>query len=117
MFQIQEEIKMNDEKYPDFLNEISNYLLRIANYSKLYVDNIITTIMQFLTFMNTYKWGQMDVNHFAWGFMSTPTCNRETVVNAWKDTFGIDVVIPDDSFWIDEYVKEETDETDSYNNE
>ena len=46
---------MNDEKYPDFLNEISNYLLGIANYSKLYVDNIITTIMQFLTFMNTYK--------------------------------------------------------------
>ena len=46
---------MNDEKYPDFLNEISNYLLGIANYSKLYVDNIITTIMQFLNFMNTYK--------------------------------------------------------------
>ena len=49
--------------------------------------------------------------------MSTPTCNRETVVNAWKDAFGIDVVIPDDSFWIDEYTKEEIDETDSYNNE
>ena len=69
------------------------------------------------SFMNTYKWGLMDVNHFAWGFMSTPTCNRETVVNAWKDAFGIDVVIPDDSFWIDEYTKEEIDETDSYNNE
>ena len=31
------------------------------------------------SFMNTYKWGLMDVNHFAWGFMSTPTCNRVTV--------------------------------------
>ena len=58
---------MNDEKYPDFLNEISNYLLGIANYSKLYVDNIITTIMQFLTFMNTYKFeGKYDsLNKFS----------------------------------------------------
>ena len=53
---------MNNEKYPDFLNEISNYLLGIANYSKLYVDNIITTIMQFLTFMNTYKFEGKYVN-------------------------------------------------------
>ena len=58
---------MNDEKYPDFLNEISNYLLGIANYSKLYVDNIITTIMQFLTFMNNYKFeGKYDsLNKFS----------------------------------------------------
>lgn len=58
---------MNDEKYPDFLNEISNYLLGIANYSKLYVDNIITTIMQFLNFMNTYKFeGKYDsLNKFS----------------------------------------------------
>ena len=47
--------KMNDNNYPDFLNEIINYLLGICNYSKQYVENIITTTMQFLSFMNTYK--------------------------------------------------------------
>lgn len=46
---------MNDNNYPDFLNEIINYLLGICNYSKQYVENIITTTMQFLSFMNTYK--------------------------------------------------------------
>ena len=46
---------MKNKKYPDFIDEISNYLIGICNYSKQYVENIVTTIMQFLEFMNTYK--------------------------------------------------------------
>jgi site-specific recombinase XerD len=49
---------MKNKKYPDFIDEISNYLIGIGNYSKLYVENIITTIMQFLEFMNTYKFNE-----------------------------------------------------------
>ena len=48
--------------------------------------------------------------------MSTPTCNRATVVKAWKDAFGIDVEIPDDSMWIDEYEKEDIAEQEFYKN-
>lgn len=40
---------------------------------------------------------------FAGAFLSTPTTDRETVVNAWKDAFNIDVVIPDDEQWKDYY--------------
>lgn len=55
------------------------------------------------SYKNTYNWGGSDVMQFAWGFMSTPTCNRQTVIDAWKTAFGKDIVIPDDSMWIDEY--------------
>ena len=69
------------------------------------------------SFMNTYSFGRMEENQFSWGFMSTPTCNRTTVVKAWKDAFGIDVEIPDDSMWIDEYEKEDIAEQEFYKNE
>lgn len=46
---------MNEKKYPKFIEEICNYLIAIGNYSKLYVDNIVTTVSQFLEFMNEYK--------------------------------------------------------------
>ena len=69
------------------------------------------------SFMNTYSFGRMEENQFSWGFMSTPTCNRATVVKAWKDAFGIDVEIPDDLMWIDEYEKEDIAEQEFYKNE
>lgn len=46
---------MVNEKYPSFINEINDYLIGIGNYSQIYVKNIIVTIMQFLDFINTYK--------------------------------------------------------------
>ena len=39
--------------------------------------------------------------------MSTPTSNKETVVKAWKEAFGIDIEVPDDNTWIDIYSKQE----------
>lgn len=49
---------MDNKKYPSFVNEINDYLIGIGNHSKLYVENIITTIMQFLEFINTYKFNE-----------------------------------------------------------
>ena len=49
---------MNNKNYPIFIEELKNYLIGIKNLSNLYVDNIITTIMQFLEFMNTYKFNE-----------------------------------------------------------
>ena len=49
---------MNNKNYPIFIEELKNYLIGIKNLSNLYVDNIITTIMQFLEFMNTYKFNK-----------------------------------------------------------
>ncbi len=49
---------MNEKKYPEFIEDIKNYLIAIGNYSKLYVDNIITTVAQFLEFMNEYKFDE-----------------------------------------------------------
>lgn len=46
---------MNEKKYPNFIKDIKNYLIAIGNYSKLYVENIITTVSQFLEFINEYK--------------------------------------------------------------
>lgn len=49
---------MNNKIYPKFVYDIKNYLIAIGNYSYLYVDNIITTINQFLEFINTYKFDE-----------------------------------------------------------
>lgn len=49
---------MVNEKYPSFINEINDYLIGIGNYSQIYVKNIIVTIMQFLEFINTYKFDE-----------------------------------------------------------
>ena len=42
----------------------------------------------------------------SWAFLSTPTCNPETVVKAWKAR-GIDVPLPDDNLWYDQYESSE----------
>lgn len=55
------------------------------------------------TYRATYKWGLREANIFAWGYLSTPHVNRDTVINAWKEAFGVDIVIPDDSAWVDVY--------------
>ena len=45
---------MLKNKSIDVIEEFSNYLLGIKNLSDQYVSNIITTLKQFLTFMNIY---------------------------------------------------------------
>lgn len=55
------------------------------------------------SYKSTYNWGVSEMMQFGWGFMSTPTCNRQTVIDAWKVAFNKDIVIPDDSTWIDNY--------------
>ena len=56
-------------------------------------------------YLHTYRWGLYNVNQFAFGFLSTPTSNKETVVKAWKEAFGVDIEVPDDNTWIDIYSK------------
>ncbi len=54
-------------------------------------------------YKRTYRWGLRDVNQFMWLCWAAPSTNRELVKNAWKDAFGVDVEIPDDSEWADEF--------------
>lgn len=57
----------------------------------------------------TYRYDSGDELSWCGGFMSTPNTNRETVEKAWKEAFGKDIVIPDDSAWIDVYDAAEED--------
>lgn len=60
-------------------------------------------------YANTYRFGSRDYNDMIYSSsMYAPSCNKEAVVKAWKEVFGKDIVIPEDSVWIDEY--EEADE-------
>lgn len=54
-------------------------------------------------YQRTYRWGLRDVNQFMWLCWAAPSTNRELVKNAWKDAFGVDVEIPDDDAWVDEF--------------
>lgn len=55
-------------------------------------------------YARTYKFGSRDYNSIlCTASMYAPSCNREAVSKAWKEAFGKDIVIPDDSAWIDEY--------------
>lgn len=47
---------MENYKYPKFISEFSNYLIGIKNYSDKYVTNIVTTLQQFLSFINVHKY-------------------------------------------------------------
>ena len=47
---------MLGNKSTDVIEEFSNYLIGIKNLSDQYVSNIITTLKQFLSFMNIYKY-------------------------------------------------------------
>lgn len=47
---------MENNKYPTFITEFSDYLIAIKNYSNKYVTNIITTLQQFLSFINVHKY-------------------------------------------------------------
>lgn len=47
---------MENCKYPKFISEFSNYLIGIKDYSDKYVTNIVTTLQQFLSFINVHKY-------------------------------------------------------------
>lgn len=55
------------------------------------------------TYKKSYKWGLTDCNRFNFAMLNAPSNNRERVISAWKDVFGVDVEIPDDSTWMDVY--------------
>ena len=42
------ENKMNENKIPKFVTDLTNYLIAIKNLSKVYVTNMTITIQQFL---------------------------------------------------------------------
>ena len=83
------------ENLKDFVGEKIN---------KKATDDICEKVKELIEdYQCTYKFGSTDAMQFAGAFLSTPTTDRETVVNAWKDAFNIDVVIPDDEQWKDYY--------------
>lgn len=47
---------MLENKSSQVIEEFSNYLIGIKNLSSQYVSNIVTTLKQFLNFMNVYKY-------------------------------------------------------------
>lgn len=47
---------MLENKSSQVIEEFSNYLIGIKNLSNQYVSNIVTTLKQFLNFMNIYKY-------------------------------------------------------------
>lgn len=47
---------MEDCKYPKFITDFKNYLIAIRNCSNQYVTNIVTTLQQFLNFINVHKY-------------------------------------------------------------
>lgn len=47
---------MEECKYPKFISEFSDYLIAIKNCSMNYVSNIVTTLQQFLNFINIHKY-------------------------------------------------------------
>lgn len=47
---------MLENKISQVIEEFSNYLIGIKNLSDQYVSNIVTTLKQFLNFMNVYKY-------------------------------------------------------------
>ena len=63
-----------------------------ANKVKKIIDN----------YRSYYKFDNNSEGIMSWAFLSTPTCNPETVVKAWKAR-GIDVPLPDDNLWYDQY--------------
>lgn len=62
-------------------------------------------------YKHTYKYNNRDLMQYAWAYLSTPSCNKEKVVEAWKE-LGKDIELPDDSWWKSNY--EIMDEEDEY---
>jgi hypothetical protein len=58
----------------------------------------------------TYRWGLREVNQFMSLVWSAPSTNRKNVVKAWKESFGIDIKLPDDKDWVDIYDESEYDD-------
>ena len=61
---------MERSKYKDYISDFKSYLYAIKNLSDLYVNNIIGTVSQFLSFINAYKFDnrfnsveEMDLNN------------------------------------------------------
>lgn len=48
-----------NKKYPKYITELQDYLIGIGNYSKNYVENIVTTSLQFLDYINESKYNNI----------------------------------------------------------
>ena len=54
-------------------------------------------------YANTYKFGRRDYNNVAFTVYNySPSSVRDYVVQAWKG-LGVDITIPEDSAWVDEF--------------
>jgi hypothetical protein len=62
-------------------------------------------------YKRTYQFGERDYNGMLFStFNYGPSSSKEHVVQAWKEVFGKDIEIPDDSTWVDEYYIDDEDE-------
>lgn len=49
-----------NNKIPDFVNDLTNYLSVIKNFSNHYIENLLITVQQFLNFINVHKYHNED---------------------------------------------------------
>lgn len=45
-----------NNKLPDFINDLTNYLYAVKNFSNFYIENLLVTVQQFLNFINIHKY-------------------------------------------------------------
>lgn len=70
--------------------------------------NVVKDMIE--NYLWTYRYDSRDELIWAGAFLSTPTINRETVKQAWKEAFNKDITIPDDSAWVNVYDVEDPEE-------
>ena len=59
-------------------------------------------------YKETYKFGEHDYNGMTFNvFDYGPSISKENVIKAWKEAYGKDIEIPEDTAWVDEYVAED----------
>lgn len=85
-------------------HRISVPVKTIDHYIGKFFANKVRKIIE--NYMHWYRYDSSVENAFAWAFMSTPTTNADTVVEAWE-AIGISVEKPDDKKWMSIYEYEE----------
>lgn len=86
------------------IDDIKTELSKIIDDNDI-LEQVYNKIFEYIdNCQKYYKFGIIDENQFKAGVaFHSPTSNRETVKNAWKDIFNKDIEIPDDDNWTDIY--------------
>ena len=99
---IKDEFNISQRKYVQLPGILEDFKKKVDEETAQNLVNIVNDYIN--KCKNFYKFGIIDENHFNLGVAnSSPSSNREKVKNAWKEVFDVDIEIPDDSTWTDEY--------------